>query len=150
MRGGNSRYIQQLTKIADSFNVRERVIFHPAVPHDELQYYTGMADVGLCNIENVCLSYYYSLPNKLFEYIQALVPIVGSNFPEIGGIIKHYEVGEICQPYDAISISSAIKRVLMKKDDAHLKENLLRAKRDLCWEQESKILYGAYQRLISS
>ena len=112
--------------------------------------YTGIADVALCNIDNVCLSYYYSLPNKLFEYIQALVPVVGSDFPEIKGIIDKYRVGEICNPNNPQSIANAIKKVVSKSRGAGYLENLLSARKELNWHKESNVLIAAYKQLLDS
>lgn len=149
MGDGTPSYVKELRKLSRSFKIENRVFFIPAVPHNELWKYTGMADVGLCNIEDLCLSYYYSLPNKLFEYIQALVPVVGSDFPEIRGVIKGYHVGDCCDPRDAHSIAKAICNVLEKKNDPNMKDYLVSAKRELCWENESGILTQAYQNLIN-
>jgi glycosyltransferase involved in cell wall biosynthesis len=60
---------------------------HPAVPPHELLEYTAGADVGISLIENVCLSYYYSLPNKVFEYLMSGVPVVVSDFPEMARLV---------------------------------------------------------------
>lgn len=149
MGDGSSSYLDKLQNLTKSFKIEERIIFIPAVPHDELWKYTGIADVGLCNIDNICLSYYYSLPNKLFEYIQALVPVVGSNFPEIKGIIQGYHIGECCEPSNAYSIADALSKVLKEKNEPSLKENLKYAKEQLCWKNESKVLEKAYQELIN-
>ncbi len=135
---------------AERLGIANRVIFIPAVPHEQLWMYTGMADIGLCNIDNVCLSYYYSLPNKLFEYIQALVPVVGSKFPEIEKIVEKYGVGETCNPEDPESIAFAIRSVISRHKEGFYTKNLSVAKKELCWENESKVLESAYKSLISS
>ena len=48
---------------------------HPAVRPQILAEYTASADVGMCLIEDTCLSYRYCMPNKLFEYFAAGVPL---------------------------------------------------------------------------
>ena len=148
MGGGQDTFIQSLKQLVSDMGVVKRVIFLPAAPNNELWKYTTLADIGLCNIDNSWLSYYYSLPNKLFEYIQALVPIVGSDFPEIGRIIKGYNVGVCCNPDDVNSIANAINHLKEMLAREELKCNLIRAKEDLCWEKESEVLKSAYTRLI--
>jgi glycosyltransferase involved in cell wall biosynthesis len=59
------------------------IFFHPAVNQNELLDYTSSADWGLVLIENSCLSYYYCLPNKLFECVQAEIPVIASNLKEL-------------------------------------------------------------------
>jgi len=44
---------------------------------------TASVDIGVSLIENLSTSYYYALPNKLFEYIMADVPVVVSNLPQM-------------------------------------------------------------------
>lgn len=67
--------------------------YHPAVAPGQVSLYTGEADVGLSLIENVSLSYYYSVPNKLFEYINCGVPVIVSDFPEMSRIVDEHLVG---------------------------------------------------------
>ncbi|WP_415886967.1 glycosyltransferase [Neptuniibacter sp. QD37_6] len=66
---------------------------HPPVAHDEVVKFARGADVGLCVIENVSLSDYYCLPNKLFEYAFSGLKIIGSDFPEINKVIAEYDLG---------------------------------------------------------
>lgn len=146
---GSKDYVDELQKLSQTYGVSNRVIFHPAVPHDQLWKVSGIADVGLCNIDNVCLSYYYSLPNKLFEYIQAMVPVVGSDFPEIGRIINDYKVGLCCNPEDPHSIADSIKKLLLLKRDPSFVNHLKEAKNQLCWENESVVLKNAYLNIIN-
>jgi glycosyltransferase involved in cell wall biosynthesis len=79
--------------IQEAASRNSNIHFIEAVHSDELLSYTADADVGLALIENTCLSYYLSLPNKLFEYAACGVPIVVSNFPEMSGFIDTYNCG---------------------------------------------------------
>ena len=141
---------EEYQRLAKESGVIEKVFFHEAVPHSELYKYVGMADAGLVMIENVCRSYYLSLPNKLFENIQALTPVVGSNFPEIEKIINDYGVGICAKPDDVEAIAAAIMR--MRDDKAFYescKTKLISAKETLCWENERKVLEEAYRSMGS-
>lgn len=136
-------YKEQLVKMVADRRLERKVIFHEAVPQEELWRYAGIADVGMCLIENVCSSYYYSLPNKLFEDIQAMVPVVGSDFPEIRAIVEGYNVGRCCSPEDEHEVVEAIKEILSKD----YRTQLIAAKKELCWEHESSVLEKAYSKL---
>lgn len=131
-----------------SLGVEDRVIFHDAVPQDDIWRLAGMADASLCLINNNNTSFYLSLPNKLFESIQSLVPIIGSNFPEIANIINGYGIGECCNPSNIDEIVSAIDKI--KGEKSLLQDNLEIAKSELSWENESEKLLSAYKNIIQS
>lgn len=73
--------------------VHSNIHFMPAVKSQEIPLFTSGADVGIFMVENVGLSYYWCLPNKLFEYLYCDLPVIGSNFPEIQNIITTYDCG---------------------------------------------------------
>ena len=76
---------------------------HDAVPHAEVVPIVKSADFGLCLVQNVSLSDYYCLPNKLFEYCFAGIPVLASDFPDIRSVITKYNIGECCDlVHDAI------------------------------------------------
>jgi glycosyltransferase involved in cell wall biosynthesis len=81
---------------------------HDAVPHSQVVPVVKSADFGLCLIQNVSLSDYYCLPNKLFEYCFAGVPVLASNFPDIRSVITEHEFGYCCD-LEIESIRKAVK-----------------------------------------
>lgn len=148
---GTDAYVTELKQKADALGVMQRVLFHPAVPIEELYKYAGAADVGFVCIEAACKSLYYSLPNKFFENIQALTPIICSNFPEMSALNEKYRVGITVDPVDASRIDNAILK--LKEDRLfyqQCKENCALAKEELCWEKERQKLAEAYQMLLKS
>jgi glycosyltransferase involved in cell wall biosynthesis len=84
------------------------IYVHDAVPHEKVVPVAKSADVGLCLIQNVSLSDYYCLPNKLFEYCFAEIPVLASDFPDISKIVKQYGLGK-CSTLDSESIYKTIK-----------------------------------------
>lgn len=85
-------------KIIDFSKRFKNIHFHSQVPHDRVVEIISSADFGLCMIENVSLSDYFCLPNKLFEYCFARLPILASNFPEIRRVVEKYSLGICCEP----------------------------------------------------
>lgn len=142
---GSEAYLQQLRCTAHDHGVEHRVLFLPAVPLDRLPEWVPVADVSLCLIQNICPSYYYSLPNKLFETIQARVPVVGSNFPEINAVIATYGVGTVCNPADAVAVANAVRQTLGTHYPA-----IDSAAQTLCWENESQRLATLYRTLMTT
>lgn len=125
-------------------DLRERVHFL-LVKNNEVLEYTNSADIGICLIEDICESYYYSLPNKLFEFIQGKLPIICSDFPEMSKIVLKYRIGEVVNPNKENEILEKIIFILNNLEK--YKENLEKAKRELCWENESKKLIEIYKKL---
>ena len=117
------------------------------VPLSDLLLYTASADIGVALIQNVCRSYYFALPNKLFEYIHAGIPMVGSNLPEIARVITTYQVGEVANPDDPVDVAAAIRRLLDDPERyARARANTARAVQVFSWEREGKRLVDLYSR----
>lgn len=116
--------------------------YHPPVKHNEVVSFAKSADVGLCLIENDSLSYYYCLPNKLFEYAFAGIPVLASDFPELKKTIDKYNLGMCCEN----SVDSIVKTI-----ERIEKENLTPIHTDLSdlsWEAQEDRLLKAYENLI--
>jgi glycosyltransferase involved in cell wall biosynthesis len=126
----------------------DRVRFFGPIPNDELLYYTASADVGLCVIRGQSLSYRWSMPNKLFEYMMAGIPIVASDFEEMGRVVREEGVGTVCDPDDPRSIAAAVRAII---DDpaveARFREATRRAIGKYNWDEEEKKLLALYRRL---
>lgn len=101
-----------LQRQAQRWGLMQRVRFFGPVPNAELIGYTAAADVGMCCIINSSLSYYWSLPNKLFEYMMAGIPSVTSDFPEMGRLVRREGIGEVCNPSDPRDIGRAVARII--------------------------------------
>ena len=143
---GEEKYKKALNKNACELGVEDRVLFHDAVPNTELWKYIGAADVGIALHQLICMNHYYMLPNKLFENIQSLTPIIGSESPEMRKIIGGYDIGLLVNPKSVEEIVCAVGK--MQKDTAlymRFKNNLKKAKEELCWEREKLILLKAYR-----
>lgn len=146
---GEKHYVDALKELSRKLEVEKRVIFEPAVSYSELWKYTGIADMGLCILENVCLNHYFALPNKFSEYIQCKVPVIASDFPEMRKIVDLYGIGLCCDPGNVDSLVAAIYKMhtdLNYKNKC--KHNLIQAKEELCWENERNVLFTAYEKLI--
>lgn len=59
----------------------------PALPPREVPAALAELDVSIILIDNVCLSYYFCAPNKLFESVAAGVPCLVSDFPELESVV---------------------------------------------------------------
>jgi glycosyltransferase involved in cell wall biosynthesis len=132
--------------LAGKHGVKDRVIFMGVVPFAELRAHTRQASIGISLEEKLGESYYYSLPNKLFNYIHAQVPVLVSDLPEIKNIMESYDIGKITTSRDPLQITAIINEMMDDhKMRAVWKSNLKKAARELCWEKEKDKLTGLYR-----
>ncbi|HLG36274.1 MAG TPA: glycosyltransferase [Bacteroidia bacterium] len=125
---------------------KKNIHFLPAVKPELVQEYVAGADVGFCLIENLCLSYYYSLPNKLFEYIMAGLPVCINNLPEQKSIIEKYSCGWIASEDDNEFINF-IQHLTIENLEP-MKKNIFNARQNLGWHNEEKILLKMFDKMF--
>ena len=124
----------------------DNIFFHKAVSPDVLLDYTVSADFGIATIEDSCLSYRYCLPNKLFEYIMAEVPIIVSNLPEMSKVVKKNNIGVVVENETLEGIKKAIEKALLL-DKKQISKNLKNLKNIYNWEEQEKVLLKLYRNL---
>lgn len=132
------------SKIGDFASRYSNIHLHNSVPHEQVVAMVKYADVGLCFVENVSLSDYYSLPNKLFEYAFSGLPVLASDFPEISKVVHEYSLG-FCSAVDLNSMKKMISDIISAP--ASVVSGDLR---DLGWEAQALRLNQAYDHLLQS
>lgn len=138
---GYGKVEDELKEFVIQQNMQERVHFLGRINREKLFNYTRKATLGMVLEEPLGLSFTYSLPNKLFDYIHAELPIIAGNLPEITSIVKRHNVGVCVEDYSPQKIAEAIQTLL--NDNSlydSIKANQNKAKQELCWEIESKQL----------
>ena len=124
----------------------ENIFFVPAVSYAEIPLYSGSADVGVNSVEPTCLSYKFSLPNKLFEYIQSEIPVLTNPLPDCVALVNEYKVGRVIPTWNLESINEVVSDVL-KEDLSLYIPHLKAAKKILNWEVEEQALISAYKTI---
>lgn len=148
---GEEGYLRELMQLADELCVRHRILFKPAVPLDELWKYVGAANVGMILPPARAKSYFYSLPNKFFENIQSLTPIICSNYPAMQPIVEQYGIGLAVDISQESEIETAIERMRTDSDFYRkCKTNLKIAKEEFCWQKEKVALQQAYKGFMNN
>ncbi len=133
-------------KVSIASSKSDNIFLHEAVSPEVLLKHTASADVGMVLIENACLSYYYCLPNKFFEYSQANLPVIVSNLPELTKITKKYETGLVVEE-NKKSIVAAVNGI-SKSDINKFKENIPKLKNDYNWGLQEDVLLSLYKNLF--
>ena len=138
---GNGDVIQQLKENVIAEQLEERVIFMPRMPYNELLGLTQLCDLGLTLDKDTNINYRYSLPNKLFDYLRAGIPVLASDLSEVQKIVETYHTGWIVEKVDPQLMANQIND-LIDNPDVYLKvkANLAEASNQLSWEKECQVL----------
>mgnify|MGYP005990977581 CR=1 FL=1 len=138
---GYGKVEEELKSFVKKELLENRVHFLGRIPHNELQNYTKIADIGMVLEEPLGLSFEYSLPNKLFDYIHAEIPIISGNLTEIKKVIKKHKLGVVLDNYNPKTIAIAIEKLLDNKElYKEIKTNQQKVKEQFCWEKEKQLL----------
>ncbi|MFM1771760.1 MAG: hypothetical protein RLZZ71_902 [Bacteroidota bacterium] len=127
-------------------STNENIFFVPAVSYSEIPLYTGSADVGVNSVEPTCLSYEYSLPNKLFEYIQSEIPVLTNPLRDCVALVNEFQVGRVIPSWNSETINVVVNEML-KEDLSIYRSKLKSAKKILNWEVEEQVLISAYNTI---
>ena len=117
----------------------DRIDFRGRLMPEELLPLTCQADLGISLEEDRGLSYRYSLPNKLLDYIQCRVPVLCSALPEMSRIVDSYGIGISTNERNPEKLASIVRYMLKERSGGAWREALQKAALDLCWENESKV-----------
>ncbi|MBL7944252.1 MAG: glycosyltransferase, partial [Flavobacteriales bacterium] len=145
---GSGRDLPVVQQMAAAPQLKDRVLFRPKLPFDELQQYTRQADVGLTLDKPVHLNYTYSLPNKIFDYVHAGIPVVASRLPELERLINEYRIGALVDEVTPQKIAAAINTVL-SQPKSNWSDVLKQCAEANNWQKESEIFTEIYRDLLS-
>jgi hypothetical protein len=130
-----------------------QVEFRGYVLPAELRQLTAQATVGIMLLENIGLSYYYSLANKFFDYVQAGVPQLCIDFPEYRALNAQHEVAALVPDLAPATLAAGLARLLPGGQPGayhqQLAANCRRARTEWSWQQEEKVLVALYQQLLA-
>jgi glycosyltransferase involved in cell wall biosynthesis len=142
---------RQLDALVAETGLADRVHFVPSVPLAELLAHTAEADVGVTLLQDTCENHRLALPNKLFEYLAAGVPVVTSALPELSRIVHAQGVGATVDQEDPVAVAAGISRVIAARAaDAGLLERVRAAAGQLSWRQERGNLVDLYAALSAA
>lgn len=146
---GGGDVIELLKATVQHMKLTDKVQFIPKQPMERLFQYTQHATLGLTLDKDTNINYRYSLPNKLFDYIHAGVPILASPLPEIKNIITTYNVGTFIDNHNPHHIADRINEILANEEQLLIwKKNTSLAAKELNWDIEEKHLINLYKKYL--
>ncbi len=133
--------------LAKKVGVSKRLHLLPPVKSADVVNAAHGSDLGVWTLPNLSKNFYFALPNKIFEYLAAGLPLVCANFPEARAIIERYEVGAVFDPYDPRSIAKALEQFSDPAFYKKCKQNVAPALVDLKANEEWDKLVHLYNKL---
>lgn len=144
---GGGDVIEKLKEMAKSPELRDKVIFKPKQTYEKLMQFTANSDLGLTLDKDTNLNYRFSLPNKLFDYIHAGIPVLTSLLPEIKKVIDEYDVGDFVSSHKPEVIAAKVNEMLANDEQMEKwKKNTNFAAESLTWQNEEKELREVYEK----
>jgi glycosyltransferase involved in cell wall biosynthesis len=146
---GSGDLLQLLKDKVSALDLADRIKFIPKIHWPELMKYTRSADAGISVDRNTNLNYEFSLPNKLFDYISAGIPVIASDLHEIKKIVLGNNCGIIIPEVNPLEISKAISNLRENPELlAELKLNAINASKSVSWEVEEIKVKEFYRPII--
>jgi glycosyltransferase involved in cell wall biosynthesis len=146
--GGGDMW-EKIKQLAKELHLTRKISFLPKMPYCKMMQYTALCDLGVSIDKPVSPNYQYSLPNKLFDYIAAGIPVMTSPLIELKKIVEGYKVGICIESHEPEQIAETIRRAFDDADRYVLwKKNAVKAAKKLCWENEVKVLQKLYSQIL--
>ncbi len=137
---GSGDVIQQLKENVVLHQLEHKVKFVNKIPAAELRHYTANSNLGVTIDKDTNMNYHFSLPNKVFDYMHAGIPILASRLPEIEYIVNSYHIGTFIENHEPGHIAEKIRTFLQNEDYHRFKSNTIIAAAENKWEVEKQKL----------
>ena len=146
---GTGGVIEDLKERAKLEDLKGKVIFVGRVPYQEMMQYTLNADVGVTLDKDTNINYRFSLPNKIFDYMKAGIPVLASNLKEVANIVNTYKVGLVIGNHEPETILKGLDSLLKNQEEVKtFSKNGLKGVEILNWEQEVAPVKEIYSTFI--
>ncbi len=140
----------EITSMVQNFKLTDNIHFLGKVPYEKVAEYLFTAKIGLLNYLPIPNNI-HGLPNKLFEYMAAGLPVIASNFDNYREVLEETQAGLLVDPTKPGEIADAIIFLLKdKKKMSQLGQNgQIAIQKKYCWEKETEKLFRAIEKLFN-
>lgn len=147
---GSGEIENELSDHCKKLKLDAKVSFMGRIPLNELHYITGKATIGVSLEEDMGLNYRFALPNKLFDYIQAGLPVLVSDLPEMKKIVEQYKIGAtISSDCNAYALAEKLNSMLDNTRQLNIwHTNSLEVAKELVWEKEEPLLLELFSSAL--
>jgi glycosyltransferase involved in cell wall biosynthesis len=142
---GDGDIAEELTNRVRMKNLGDRVVFKGRLDPDDLKKLTLSASLGLSLEEDLGLNYRYALPNKIFDYIHAEIPVIVSDLPVMGKLVEENGVGEILKDRTPQGLAELVQQIVLKKES--YSKHLEAAADRFNWNLEKKVFLTIIENL---
>ncbi len=137
---GSGDVILQLKENVAKKKLQNKVKFIDKIPASELRHYTSNANLGITIDKDSNLNYHFSLPNKVFDYMHAGIPILASRLPEIEHVVATNHIGTFIENHEPQHIAEKIIEFINSVDYDVCKKNTILAAEKYNWNNEKQKL----------
>lgn len=143
--GGGNEW-DKIAEMRREWQLEDRVEMIEKMPPAQLRRYTPLATLGISLDGFEDLNHWFTLPNKLFDYLHAGLPVAASAIPEVKNIIEQYQCGFCFNTRNPQDMAGEIMQLLNDRQRYELLQaNALNAAKELCWENERQKLTALYE-----
>lgn len=138
---GDGDALPKLKDLVKEKSLETKVSFKGKVPLSELKELTAKAQIGFSLDKDSNINYRYSLPNKLFDYLQASCAVICSNLVEVNRIVEDFKVGLVLEEVSPSEIAKTVNRLFEDSDLLQeFQSNAFLASKELTWDKEQSKL----------
>lgn len=148
---GNGNFFGKIEQLIKEYQLEDKVELKGWIAPDELKKITPAAFAAVMLFEDTGLNQYHSLANRFFDYIMAGIPQVCVSYPQYKAINDKYGVACLISNTNAETIAAALNNLLCNVVEYNvLQQNCLKAREELNWQAEEKVVINFYKKVFSS
>ena len=139
----------KLKELVGALRLHDRVHFIAPVPPRAVHIALTGATIGVTMLEDTCLNHRFALPNKLFDYLKAGLPVLSSNLTEVKRVVDLHECGMVVNPASPEDIANGINTMIDSPLLSIWAENALTASETFSWDKATQRFMLAINRVLT-